>query len=287
MGQGWRSGLQYLYGEDVEISLETKVKFRNGNDAGDIDAHIYVRETLTVEQVVPSHGRLIYPPDARTMSSRHFLSEIKRSVNNFNVQDKVKQFVHFYSTLLRDKTSSLRLPSDERINFETFSDPLRESINDPDTKLIFLFNGVEFRSIVEMMHGALGISNDDPMRIYGHDIIIVWCSSETLIGWEVGLDRNCKEAQLLEREMELASKDTVIASQSAELASKETVLASQSAELASKDNVIASQSAVLASKDNVIASQSAELASKDSYLSALEAKIERLTENLSRLEGKK
>lgn len=241
MGVGWKDALQYRFGGAIEVVTEEKIFRNNGEQAGDIDILIKSNaEAIAVTDLFPP-GAALFRPDAGEMKNRHFFAEIKRSIQQKYVVDKINAFVKFYVDLF--SSSELRIQRGSSTS---------QLINDPNTVLLFVFNGSDHNYVERLMRQAINDSlHNTDMLIYGHRVICVWCDSSKLIPWRQFLENDDKIGMLTDEvsvlHHRLAEKDEEINRRLAEKDKKINDLSAQndafSVRLAALESVLLAKSA--------------------------------------------
>lgn len=175
MGAGWKDSLLQIYGRGMHVFLKEKI-FRSGvcQEFGDIDVVIEHSQPFPIQQMFPSEH---HPRLTLDLSSRHYLAEIKATINEEHIDEKCEQFVHTYLNLLRKDRAAV-------INEELLGATVKRAIDDPSTILIFLYGGDELPTVEAYMQRAIyARTQGTRMMICGRRVVCINCRSHHLIHW--------------------------------------------------------------------------------------------------------
>jgi hypothetical protein len=145
-------------------------------------------------------GKLnIRPPkncSSAVLDSDCFVAEIKRSMESGH-EAKIDKFVRFYAGIFGNTF---------QLSEKQFGKPLWDAVNNPLTKILFVFNGTDLHTVQTTMRRVINryMHNED-MMIHNHQVVCVWCDSASLINWKLSMeyedqDRVIKEQARVNKE---------------------------------------------------------------------------------------
>jgi len=212
MGEGWRDGLELKFGAgNIEINLESSIKYTDGNDASDIDIAIKLKHPISsIADLFPTEKLQIRPLETNLASvGKTFLGEIKRSMGETHKnKEKIVKFVDFYSGLLSPSRMVKRSNRERAKKLEIITDPfLRDIINNKQTTLLFVFNGMDSAEVVKLMRERIESKTNVKMSargdlfIHERKVLCIWCNSANMIKWKESLLAE-KSAQMIARQQQ-------------------------------------------------------------------------------------
>ena len=209
MGEGWKAGLLHLQ-LGFRMLLNWKVFDVSGNTIGDIDSAVTFENDQLVTSIFPVMAKFSNSSKRiRSLTSRHFFVEFKRSRHENAMDKHINQFVSFYKVLLdpakRDEIQRRKFP-----NF------LKKALDSQDLVLLFVFNGADNVKVERCLRNKL----DNVLKIHGHDVVTAWCPSEELIKW----DDMQEKARLEANEARLKANEARLEANEARLKANEALL---------------------------------------------------------------
>ena len=172
MGEGWKAGLHHLR-LGFQMRLNWKVFDLSGNTIGDIDSAVTFKNDQSVASIFPAMAKFPTSERIRSLTSRHFFVEFKRSCHENAMDKHINQFVSFYGALLDPAKHDVI----QRKKFPKF---LKEALDSQDLVLLFVFNGEDNVKVERCLRKKL----KGDLKIHGHVVVTAWCPSEELIKWD-------------------------------------------------------------------------------------------------------
>ena len=277
MGEGWKEAIEFIFGEDVKVLVNTLIKRKNKNkSAGDIDIAFEFKTLVAAERLLPEGKYMFRPEYGSIPSAKHYLAEIKRSCSHGNEERNIKQFVNFYYALFGPGKSKLRLNA-------SVPKSVLDALNDTETVLLFVFNGADSVTIHEKMKEEINNTTGDAnFKICGHTVLCVWCASSEMIKWKEILE---KDAVIEEKDAVIEAKVAVIEAKVAVIEEKDAVIEEKDAVIEAKDAEIEEKDAVIEAKVAVIEAKVAVIEEKDAVIEAKVAENEDLKRRLNEFES--
>ena len=172
MGEGWKAGLLHLR-LGFQMRLNWNVFDLSGDTIGDIDSAVTFNNHQSVASIFPAMAKFPTSERIRSLTSRHFFVEFKRSCHVLAMDKHINQFVSFYTELLDPAKR-------DEIQWKKFPKFLKEALDSQDLVLLFVFNGADNVMVERCLRKKLG----GDLKIHGHDVVTAWCPSEELIKWD-------------------------------------------------------------------------------------------------------
>jgi hypothetical protein len=214
MGVGWKEALEHKF-DKVKVSLNYPVRDTKKRDISDIDFILMTDCELSLYEDIFPKTKLNIRPSIGSAAAAHnsncFVAEIKRSMNT-NCNEKVDQFVRFYSGLFGGKYTFKKADNSiVKSSKSLFGDLLNEVVANSRTQLLFVFNGEDIARVQTVMLEKINKHlKNDSMMIHGHPVICVWCDSAELIKWKEIMQSKEKDEIIEQKDEIIEQKDEII-----------------------------------------------------------------------------
>lgn len=245
MINGWMEGLKHKYGDAVDVRLNwhfSKDVGRKKKNLGVVDFICRSVRNLDVYQDLFSTANFRIRPQRTSESATHnsfksttFVAYIKRGMKS-NYKPIIESFVRFYAGLFSGtfefKKHDGSIAKSSKESFDPF---FMESVNNVDTKILFVFDGQDVVSVENVMRNTIKeyLGNSD-MIIHGRQVICVWCDSDVLCTWKQSMEyeeRKAETARLQAENARLKAQKAKLQEEHTQLQSENAILQARKAQL--------------------------------------------------------